>query len=144
MRNRGLKKDSEEAAAADQLNALMVMDKKKKIIRKKQKNKLIEAYPVYLQEAFFGKPLLECGEVVMGESDSSDEIDASMKMYFTRPEGKGPEVEAPPVTKSPAKTLKKVKAEKIVPENKTIFIEQIPIGIQQKPPMTPTANVFGK
>ncbi|EDV36256.1 uncharacterized protein Dana_GF12873 [Drosophila ananassae] len=142
VRNRGLKKDSEEAAAADQLNALMIMDKKKKIIRKKQKNKLIEAYPVYLQEAFFGKPLLECGEVVMAESDSSDEIDASMKMYFTRPEGKGPEVETPPVTKSPAKTLKKVKAEKIVPENKTIFIEQMSMGIQQKPPMTPTANVF--
>ncbi|KAH8272891.1 hypothetical protein KR018_008179 [Drosophila ironensis] len=140
VRNRGLKKDSEEAA--DQLNSLMTMDKKKKIIRKKQKNKLIEAYPVYLQEAFFGKSLLETGDVVIGESDSSDEIDASMKVYFTRPEGKSPDVEPALLNKSPAKTLKKVKAEKGVPENKTVFIEQMPMGMQQKPATTPTANVF--
>ncbi|KAH8402177.1 hypothetical protein KR009_010389 [Drosophila setifemur] len=142
VRNRGLKKDNEETASVDQLNSMVGMDKKKKIIRKKQKNKLIEAYPVYLQEAFFGKPLLECGEVVMAESDSSDEIDASMKVYFTRPEGKSPDIDHTVVTKSPAKTLKKVKSEKGVPENKTIFIEQIPMGLPQKPPITPTTNAF--
>ncbi|XP_017125368.1 histone-lysine N-methyltransferase 2C [Drosophila elegans] len=142
VRNRGLKKDSEETTAADQLNSLMTMDKKKKIIRKKQKNKLIEAYPVYLQEAFFGKPLLEAGEFVMAESDSSDEIDASMKVYFTRPEGKSPaQQETPVVSKSPAKSLKKVKAE-LKTENKTVFIEQMPMGIQQKSAVAPVSNVF--
>ncbi|KAH8237068.1 hypothetical protein KR038_003829 [Drosophila bunnanda] len=142
VRNRGLKKDSEEAAAADQhqLNSTIInMDKKKKIIRKKQKNKLIEAYPVYLQEAFFGKPLLESGELVMGESDSSDEIDASMKVYFTRPEGKSPDHD----TKSPAKTVRKVKSEKAMPgpsDNKTsgVAIEQMTMAVQQKT----VANVF--
>ncbi|XP_033151669.1 histone-lysine N-methyltransferase 2C [Drosophila mauritiana] len=142
VRNRGLKKDSEETTAVDQLNSLMTMDKKKKIIRKKQKNKLIEAYPVYLQEAFFGKPLLEGGELVMAESDSSDEIDASMKVYFTRPEGKCPaNQDTLAVSKSPAKTLKKVKAE-LKTENKTVFIEQMPMGIQNKNGTTPVSNVF--
>nr|XP_016940644.1 histone-lysine N-methyltransferase 2C [Drosophila suzukii] len=142
VRNRGLKKESEETTAGDQLNSLMTMDKKKKIIRKKQKNKLIEAYPVYLQEAFFGKPLLEGGELALPESDSSDEIDASMKVYFTRPEGKSPaNQETQVVNKSPAKSLKKVKAE-VKTENKTVFIEQMPMGIQHKNAITPVANVF--
>jgi len=144
VRNRGLKKDSEETTAVDQINSLMTMDKKKKIIRKKQKNKLIEAYPVYLQEAFFGKPLLEGGELVMADTDSSDEIDASMKVYFTRPEGKSPaNQDTLAVNKSPAKTVKKVKAE-LKTENKTVFIQQMPMGIQNKNGTTPVSNVFGK
>ncbi|XP_017045294.1 histone-lysine N-methyltransferase 2C isoform X2 [Drosophila ficusphila] len=142
VRNRGLKKESEETTAADQLNSMMAMDKKKKIIRKKQKNKLIEAYPVYLQEAFFGKPLLEGGELIMAESDSSDEIDASMKVYFTRPEGKSPAYqESATVNKSPAKSLKKVKSEQKT-DNKTVFIEQMPMANQQKNAIAPTSNVF--
>ncbi|XP_033250386.1 histone-lysine N-methyltransferase 2C-like [Drosophila miranda] len=144
VRNRALKKDSEDTPVADQLNAIMVMDKKKKIIRKKQKNKLIEAYPPYLQEAFFGKPLLESGELVLGESDSSDEIDASMKMYFTRVEGISLDQEASLVNKSAAKSLKKVKAEKNQPENKNALTEQISIGpgLQPKTANGSTANVF--
>ncbi|EDW74778.1 uncharacterized protein Dwil_GK15714 [Drosophila willistoni] len=124
VRNRAVKKDNEETTV-DPINSGVGMDKKKKIIRKKQKNKLIEAYPAYLQEAFFGKPLLESGETVQYESESSDEIDTSMKMYFTRPDTKTPETETLPAIKSPAKTLKKVKQEKTIPDTKPpAFAEQ--------------------
>lgn len=47
--------------------------KKKKPNRRKQKNKLIETYPAYLQEAFFGKPLMDSNVKVKLESSSSDE-----------------------------------------------------------------------
>jgi histone-lysine N-methyltransferase MLL3 len=47
--------------------------KKKKPNRRKQKNKLIETYPTYLQEAFFGKPLMDSHVKVKLESSSSDD-----------------------------------------------------------------------
>lgn len=47
-------------------------DKKKKTIRKKVKSKLVETYPSYLQEAFFGKGLLGTTKPKF-ESSSSDE-----------------------------------------------------------------------
>lgn len=47
--------------------------KKKKPNRRKQKNKLIETYPAYLQEAFFGKPLMDSNVKVKLESSSSDD-----------------------------------------------------------------------
>lgn len=47
--------------------------KKKKPNRRKQKNKLIETYPSYLQEAFFGKPLMDSQVKIKLESSSSDE-----------------------------------------------------------------------
>ncbi|EDW01903.1 histone-lysine N-methyltransferase 2C [Drosophila grimshawi] len=128
VRNRAIKKDNEDAA--DQhANALASQDKKKKIIRKKQKNKLIEAYPAYLQEAFFGKPLLESGDPVVYDSDTSDEIGTTMKMYFIHSNGKKSDDEA--ITKSPAKTLKKPKAEKILTENKNMFGDQFSTATQQ-------------
>lgn len=49
------------------------LDKKKKNIRKKQKNKLSETYPGYLQEAFFGKSLLDTTKPVKLEVMSDDE-----------------------------------------------------------------------
>ncbi|XP_030387054.1 histone-lysine N-methyltransferase 2C isoform X2 [Scaptodrosophila lebanonensis] len=130
VRNRTLKRDNDEAA--DQLNPVLAMDKKKKTIRKKQKNKLIEAYPAYLQEAFFGKPLLEGADVMTYESDSSDGIDATMKTYFTRFEEKKPEEDAAHASKEPAKFLKKARAEKDIPENKNMFSDQLPTVSQQK------------
>lgn len=47
--------------------------KKKKPNRRKQKNKLIETYPVYLQDAFFGRSLLDTNTKVKLETDSEDE-----------------------------------------------------------------------
>lgn len=47
-------------------------DKKRKPIRRKPKSKLIETYPSYLQEAFFGKLLLDTTKPKF-ESSSSDE-----------------------------------------------------------------------
>lgn len=48
-------------------------DKKKKTIRKKVKSKLIETYPSYLQEAFFGKGLLVTAKPKFETSSSDDE-----------------------------------------------------------------------
>jgi histone-lysine N-methyltransferase MLL3 len=48
-------------------------DKKKRTIRKKQKNKLVETYPGYLQEAFFGKCLLDVTKPVKLEFISDEE-----------------------------------------------------------------------
>ncbi|XP_034478194.1 histone-lysine N-methyltransferase 2C [Drosophila innubila] len=133
VRNRGLRKDNEDTV--DQLNAVLVVDKKKKIIRKKQKNKLIEAYPAYLQEAFFGKPLLESGDVVVYDSESSDEIDTTMKIFFTNSNIKKSDEDANLAIKSPVKSLKKTKAEKPLPlpENKNILGDQFSIATQQHP-----------
>lgn len=47
--------------------------KKKKPNRRKQKNKLVETYPTYLQEAFFGKPLMDSNVKVKIELSSSDD-----------------------------------------------------------------------
>lgn len=46
---------------------------KKKPVRRKQKSKLIETYPAYLQEAFFGKPLLDVNPSVKIEMPNSDD-----------------------------------------------------------------------
>lgn len=46
---------------------------KKKPVRKKTKNKLIETYPNYLQEAFFGKSLLDTQPVTKFEFPASDD-----------------------------------------------------------------------
>lgn len=53
-------------------------DKKKKAIRKKVKSKLIETYPSYLQEAFFGKGLLITAKPKFELSSSDDETKASV------------------------------------------------------------------
>ncbi|ALC42621.1 Lpt [Drosophila busckii] len=126
VRNRALKKDNDETV--DQLNAMLTVDKKKKMMRKKQKNRLIEAYPAYLQEAFFGKPLLESGDVAVYESESSDEIDTSMKAFFTQANGTKHVEEH---TRSPFKSMKKTKAEKPMPETMNVFVEQS-VAMRQK------------
>lgn len=47
--------------------------KKKKPNRRKQKSKLVETYPAYLQEAFFGRPLLDSNVKIKLESSSSED-----------------------------------------------------------------------
>ncbi|KAH8398593.1 hypothetical protein KR222_008590 [Zaprionus bogoriensis] len=113
VRNRSFKKDNDDSV--DQISSVLVVDKKKKIIRKKQKNKLIEAYPAYLQEAFFGKPLLESGDPVLYDSDSSDQIDSTVKILFTYSK---PDDQINMSTKSSPKLLKKVLPEKLFTEHK--------------------------
>lgn len=132
VRNRSLKKDNDDAG--DQMNSILVVDKKKKIIRKKQKNKIIEAYPTYLQEAFFGKPLLESGDTTLYDSDSSDQIDSSVKILFTQTKNEE-EIILP--SKSPAKIPKTQLHEKTYQENKTM----VP---QQSKDIVPDKIMFGK
>lgn len=45
---------------------------KRKPLRRKQKSKLVENYPSYLQEAFFGKELLETSKEQASSSSASD------------------------------------------------------------------------
>ena len=72
VRNRAVRtKDEEPSTSSSQVSSDEI--KKKKPNRRKQKNKLVETYPAYLQEAFFGRPLLECNVKVKLESSSSDE-----------------------------------------------------------------------
>lgn len=65
-----VKDDLDEMGQVPQITAGLE-DKKKKIVKKKIKNKLIETYPSYLQEAFFGKELL--GAKPNFEVDLSDD-----------------------------------------------------------------------
>ncbi|XP_017868663.1 PREDICTED: histone-lysine N-methyltransferase 2C [Drosophila arizonae] len=138
VRNRALKKDNDDTM--DQLNAMLVADKKKKIIRKKQKNKIIEAYPQYLQEAFFGKPLLESNEAVQYDSESSDDIGSAVKMYFTPTSEKVPDNDV--ANKSPAKSVKSVKVEKTLNENKNVFANQFPTATQQNKKLVTSGSMI--
>lgn len=71
VRNRAVRtKEEEPNSTSHQTNE---DNKKKKPNRRKQKNKLAETYPAYLQEAFFGRPLLESNTKVKLESSSSDD-----------------------------------------------------------------------
>lgn len=54
-------------------NILNSADKKKKHIRRKTKSKLIETYPNYLQEAFFGKSLLDTTKSKFQSQSSSED-----------------------------------------------------------------------
>uniref|UniRef100_A0A0K8V2M0 Histone-lysine N-methyltransferase MLL3 n=1 Tax=Bactrocera latifrons TaxID=174628 RepID=A0A0K8V2M0_BACLA len=74
VRNRAIKKDE----ASNNCNNCSYTDseKRKKAVRKKVKSRLSESYPAYLQEAFFGKSLLEIktkSELPVEDSDISDE-----------------------------------------------------------------------
>lgn len=53
-------------------------DKKKKTIRRKPKSKLTETYPSYLQEAFFGKSLLDTTKPKFESSSSEDETKSNV------------------------------------------------------------------
>lgn len=65
-----VKDELDETGQVPQITAGLE-DKKKKIVKKKMKNKLIETYPSYLQEAFFGKELL--GAKMNFDADLSDD-----------------------------------------------------------------------
>lgn len=72
VRNRAVRtKEEEPSTSTSHLSSDDT--KKKKPNRRKQKNKLVETYPAYLQEAFFGRPLLDSNVKVKLESSSSDE-----------------------------------------------------------------------
>ena len=74
VRMRGTRKENEELYMGTLENPSLTDEKKKKIIKKKMKSKLCESYPSYLQEAFFGKSLLDNKEthISFEESDDSD------------------------------------------------------------------------
>jgi [histone H3]-lysine4 N-trimethyltransferase MLL3 len=72
VRNRAVRTKEEEPSVSS-VQASVDETKKKKPNRRKQKNKLVETYPAYLQEAFFGRPLLDCNLKLKLESSSSDE-----------------------------------------------------------------------
>ncbi|KAG5672534.1 hypothetical protein PVAND_002656 [Polypedilum vanderplanki] len=69
VRNRAVRTTKNDEEPSNQCDDA----KKKKPNRRKQKNKLIETYPTYLQEAFFGRPLMDSSLKVKLESSSSDE-----------------------------------------------------------------------
>lgn len=72
VRNRAVRtKEEEPSISLIQLSTDET--KKKKPNRRKQKNKLVETYPAYLQEAFFGRLLLDSNVKVKLESSSSDD-----------------------------------------------------------------------
>ncbi|XP_061398220.1 histone-lysine N-methyltransferase 2C [Musca vetustissima] len=76
VRMRGIRKESEDIYMGTLENPSLTDEKKKKIIKKKMKSKICESYPSYLQEAFFGKSLLEnkSSSIDFGdESESSDD-----------------------------------------------------------------------
>lgn len=87
VRNRTMKSLKETLVKDDEVQEMMgqvpqitagLEDKKKKAAKKKVKNKLIETYPSYLQEAFFGKELL--GAKMKVEPDlSDDDLESSQK-----------------------------------------------------------------
>ncbi|KAI8127350.1 hypothetical protein FF38_08453 [Lucilia cuprina] len=75
VRMRGIRKENEELYMGTLENPSLTDEKKKKIIKKKMKSKLCESYPSYLQEAFFGKPLLDNKESSRISFEDSDESD---------------------------------------------------------------------
>lgn len=72
VRNRAVRTTKNEEEPSN-LVAMGDDGKKKKPNRRKQKNKLVETYPAYLQEAFFGKLLMDPNVKVKLESGSSDD-----------------------------------------------------------------------
>ncbi|XP_058977242.1 histone-lysine N-methyltransferase 2C isoform X2 [Musca domestica] len=81
VRMRGIRKENEDIYMGTLENPSLTDEKKKKIIKKKLKSKICESYPSYLQEAFFGKSLLENkSSVDFGdESNSSDDCGITME-----------------------------------------------------------------
>ena len=60
------------------------MDKpKRKPVRRKPRNKLVESFPSYLQEAFFGRELLDTPKEKELHSSSEDETASKFKVKFT-------------------------------------------------------------
>lgn len=87
VRNRAVRKDgtnkeeNEDGNTPDgelPLFSTTHADKKKKQIRKKVKTKLADTYPSYLQEAFFGKNLMDKTKIKFESSSSEDEAKSSV------------------------------------------------------------------
>lgn len=86
VRNRAVRKDGPSKDEHDdcldstlpQFTTTENSDKKKKPIRKKTKSKLIDTYPSYLQEAFFGKGLLDKTKPKFESSSSDDETKSNV------------------------------------------------------------------
>lgn len=87
VRNRAVRKDgaAREGDGDDvtdslglQFGAESYTDKKRKPVRKKTKGKLADTYPSYLQEAFFGKGLLDQTKPRFETSSSDDEAKSTV------------------------------------------------------------------
>lgn len=84
VRNRTFRKDGpskddgEDIMEQSLLHYNETVDKKKKTIRRKPKSKLTETYPSYLQEAFFGKSLLDTTKPKFESSSSEDETKSNV------------------------------------------------------------------
>lgn len=84
VRNRTFRKDGPSKDDGDDVMEQSLLhynesqDKKKKTIRRKPKSKLTETYPSYLQEAFFGKSLLDTTKPKFESSSSEDETKSNV------------------------------------------------------------------
>ncbi len=84
VRNRTFRKDGPNKDDGDETMEQSLLhynensDKKKKTIRRKPKSKLTETYPSYLQEAFFGKSLLDTTKPKFESSSSEDETKSNV------------------------------------------------------------------
>lgn len=84
VRNRTFRKDGPNKDDGDDTMEQSLLhyndstDKKKKTIRRKPKSKLTETYPSYLQEAFFGKSLLDTTKPKFESSSSEDETKSNV------------------------------------------------------------------
>ena len=69
------KAEDDEDIPGIEKSPMQSMDKpKRKPIRRKTKSKLVESFPTYLQEAFFGRELLDTPKEKELHSSSDDEL----------------------------------------------------------------------
>ncbi|XP_065367999.1 histone-lysine N-methyltransferase 2C isoform X2 [Calliphora vicina] len=129
VRMRGIRKENEELYMGTLENPSLTDEKKKKIIKKKMKSKLCESYPSYLQEAFFGKPLLDNKESSHISFEESDESDTGAACFSTD--------NYKPNTKEPNITTSTTAAQ--IPNQQQTLLQQVTenkphvnVGIQQK------------
>lgn len=77
----GTKEETEDTSDTFQFTSgfIDIIDKKKKSIKRKPKSaKLTETYPTYLQEAFFGKSLLDTTKPKFESSSSDEDIQSNV------------------------------------------------------------------
>lgn len=81
--NRKADDEEEIPGGPDKSISMQSMDKpKRKPVRRKLKNKLVESFPSYLQEAFFGRELLDTPKEKELQSSSEDESLAKYSVSF--------------------------------------------------------------
>lgn len=77
------KADDEDDAPGSEKPPAPSMDKpKRKPVRRKAKSKLVESFPTYLQEAFFGRELLDTPKEKELHSSSEDESVSKFQVTF--------------------------------------------------------------